>query len=237
LVFEIRSRYRKLGSGFSSSMRAVYTLSSMKDDGLNNTSNAEINGDFSREWARSLQDRRHRFTLSGIFDTPWWIGRVRLSPIFRYGSPAPFNLGYGIDRNLNDVSTDRVMFSGNVKDIKWRAPGSPFPTALASQFSLQPIGASGGNLPRNSGRGPRLYIFDLSLSREWKWKDRFRLRPTIEFGNILNMAVFSFGSEFIDFIGLSATPTPTQLANYQSFLIPTRTYRQRDMRLGVRFDF
>jgi hypothetical protein len=65
LVLEFRRRFRKLGYGFGSSFRAVYTLSSSRDDGLNNTTNAEVNGDFSREWARSLQDRRHRFALSG----------------------------------------------------------------------------------------------------------------------------------------------------------------------------
>lgn len=237
LVLEIRSRYRKIGYGFSSSMRAVYTLSKMEDDGLNNTSNAEINGDFSREWARSLQDRRHRIAVSGTFDTPWWFGRLRLSPLFRYGSSAPFNLGYGIDRNLNDVSTDRVLFSGNINDIVWRKPGSPLPTTLLSQFSLQPIGARGGNLPRNSGKGPRFYAFDLNVTREWKFGERFKLRPSIEFSNLLNMTVYSFGSEFIDFVGLSATPTAAQLESYNNFLVPTRTYRPREIRLGMRFDF
>lgn len=237
LVLEIRSRFRNLGAGFRSSFRGVYTLSSTKDDGLNNTTNAEINGDFSREWARSLQDRRHRIAVSGTFDTPWWLGKVRLSPVFRFGSSAPFNLGYGTDRNLNDTSTDRPLFSGNVKDIKWRAPGSPFPTALAAQFSLPPIGSKSGNLPRNAGTGPSFYTFDLSLTREWKFKERFRLRPTVQFDNILNAAVFSFGSEFIDFTALSSNPTATQLANFQNFLIPTRTYRQRQIRLGIRFDF
>ncbi len=237
LVLELRKRYAKLGYGFSSSFRAVYTLSSLKDDGLNNTSNAEINGDFSREWARALQDRRHRFALSGVFDTPSWLGKLRFSPVFRFGSSAPFNLGYGIDRNLNDVSTDRVLFTGDPNDIVWRKPGSPFPTELASQFSLQPIGSNSGSLPRNAGKGPRLYIFDLNVSREWKFGERLKLRPTIEFDNILNMAVFSFGSEFIDFIGLSSNPTATQLQNYQNFLIPTRTYRPRQIKLGLRFDF
>ncbi len=237
LVLELRSRYRKLGYGFSSSLRAVYTLSSTRDDGLNNTSNAEIDGDFSREWARSLQDRRHRIAISGVFETPSWLGKVRFSPLFRFGSSAPFNLGYGTDRNLNDSSTDRPIFTGNIDDIKWREPGSPFPTTLASQFSLPPIGSTSGTLPRNSGKGPSFYTFDLSLTREWKLGERFKLRPTIQFDNILNAAVFSFGSEFIDFTALSNNPTATQLANYQNFLVPTRTYRQRQIRLGVRFDF
>jgi carboxypeptidase family protein len=231
LVLELRGRFRKLGAGFSSSFRAVYTLSKMKDDGLNNTTNAETVADFSREWARASQDRRHRFALSGTFETPWWMGKVRFSPIFRYGSSAPFNLGLGADRNLNDVSTDRMLFTGNLKDIRWREPGTPFPAELASQFSVQPIGAASGNLPRNAGRGPSMYLFDLSLSREWKFGERFRLRPTIEFNNILNAVVFSYGSEFVDFF---TTPTANEQAN---FLVPMRTYRPRDIKLGIRFDF
>lgn len=232
LVLEFRRRYRKMGYGFGGSFRAVYTLSKLMDDGLNNTSNAEVSGDFSREWARALQDRRHRFALSGSIDTPWWLGSVRFSPIFRFGSSAPFNLGYGIDRNLNDSSTDRVQFNGNLADLVWREPGSGVPEALLAQFSLQPIGSRSGNLPRNAGRGPKQYIFDLNITREWKFGERFRLRPTVEFGNILNMAVFSFGSEFVDFIGPNASATARE-----NFLVPTRTFRPRQIRFGIRFDF
>ena len=76
-----------------------------------------------------------------------------------------------------------------------------------------------------------------------------RLRPSIEFGNILNMAVFSFGSNFIDFEDLNVAdlaPTPpgptaaqqlTQANARNFFLVPTRTYRPRQIRLGIRFDF
>jgi len=118
LVLELRRRFRKLGYGFGTSMRLAYTLSSTKDDGLNNTSNAEVNGDFGREWARTLQDRRHRFALSATMDTPVWMGRVRLSPPVRNGSSAPFNLGAGgTDRNLDDVGTDRLNFNGNLNRI------------------------------------------------------------------------------------------------------------------------
>ncbi|CAN5646952.1 hypothetical protein BH24ACI3_BH24ACI3_00360 [soil metagenome] len=234
LILEVRRRVRDLGYGFRASMRFAYTLSSTRDDGLNNTSNAEVNGDFGREWARNLQDRRHRIAFSGSFDTPYWLGRVRLSPLFRYGSSAPFNLGIGgADRNLDDLGTDRVNFSGNLNDIVWREPGTPIPSSLISQFSLQPIGSRSGNLPRNAGRGPSFYTFDLNIAREWRLGERMRLRPVVEFNNILNAAVFSFGSEFINFTGLTALNSNAQ----QTFLVPTRTYRPRQVRLGVRFDF
>jgi hypothetical protein len=235
LILELRSRYRKLGGGFGATFRMAYTLSKTMDDGLNNTANAEINGDFSREWARSLQDRRQRMAFSGTFDVPWWLGRLKFSPLLRYGTSAPFNLGNGgSDRNLNDSSTDRMFFSGNLNDLVWRAPGSPIPSSLISQFALPPIGSKSGNLPRNSGIGPSFYTFDLSVTREWKLGERMRLRPVAQFDNILNAAVFSYGSAFIDFNGL------TQVANstaQQNFLVPTRTYRQRQIRLGLRFDF
>jgi hypothetical protein len=235
LILELRSRYRKLGGGFGSSFRFVYTLSKTMDDGLNNTSNAEINADFAREWARSLQDRRHRIALSGTFDTPSWFGKLKFSPLFRYGSSAPFNLGDGgSDRNLDDNSTDRPNFSGNVSEIVWREPGSAVPTDLISQFSLQTIGAKSGNLPRNAGHGPSFYTFDLSATREWKFGERMRFRPVIEFNNILNAAVFSYGSAFIDFNNLAQTGNA---AARQAFLVPNRTYSQRQIRVGFRFDF
>jgi hypothetical protein len=234
LIVELRRRYRPLGFGFGASWRFAYTLSSTKDDGLNNTSNAEINGDFGREWARNLQDRRHRIAFTGTFETPRWLGRLRLSPLFRYGSSAPFNLGIGgTDRNLDDLGTDRVTYNGDLRDIVWRRPGSPIPTVLISQFSLQPIGSRSGNLPRNAGRGPSFYVFDLGVTREWKLGERRRLRPVIEINNVLNAAVFNFGSEFIDFTGLTASQSTAQ----QNFLVPRRTYRPRLIRLGVRFDF
>jgi hypothetical protein len=236
-TFELRNRYRKFGHGFSGSMRFAYTFSKLEDDGIVNTSEATLPGDFQREWSRSLLDRRHRFAFSGTFDMPDWLGGLRLSPIFRFGSSAPFNLGNGgEDRNLDDISNDRPNFNGNLDDIVWREFGSAFPADLANQFSLAPIG-SPGNLRRNAGKGPKLYIFDLNVSREFKFTERFRLRPSIEFNNILNMTVFSFGSNFIDFNLLNST-NPTTVANAQAgFLAPTRTVRPRQIRLGVRFDF
>jgi hypothetical protein len=126
-----------------------------------------------------------------------------------------------------------VNFSGNLKDLAWREPGSSVPTALISQFSLQPIGARSGNLPRNAGHGPSFFTFDLNVERQWRIGEHIRFRPVLEFDNILNAAVFSYGAEFVDFTGLTTSNSIAQ----QLFLVPTRTYRQREIRLGLRFDF
>ena len=99
-----------------------------------------------------------------------------------------------MDRNLDDVSNDRPNHS----------------------FSLPPIGQS-GNLPRNAGRGPGLFMLDLNVTKEFRLSERLRIRPSVEFDNVLNKTVFSFGSEFID----SSTK-------------PQRTMRPREIRIGIK---
>ena len=226
LILEMRSRFRKYGAGFGGSLRFNYTLSSTKDDGLNNTSNAQVNGDFDGEYTRTIQDRRHRIAFSGSFDSPFWLGKLRFSPLFRAGSSAPFSIGIGgSDRNLDDLGTDRPNFSGDLSDIVSQMSGKPTPIALFNQFSLPTIGSKGGNLPRNAGTGPAFFTFDLSVTRTFKFTERMQLRPVIQFDNILNATVFNFGAAFIDY------------GAQTGFLVPTRTFRQRQIRLGARFDF
>src|SRR6185503_9794794 len=185
MTLELRKRF---DSRFN--FRAGYTLSSLIDDGVVNTSDALIPGDFRAERARSLLDRRHRFTFSGTFD----VRVLQLSPIWRVASGAPFNISIGgVDRNLDDVSNDRPN----------------------NDFSVPPIGQV-GNLPRNSGRGPKLFVFDLNVTREIR-VGRLVLKPSIEFDNVLNKTVFSFGSEFI---------SPSD--------VPKRTMRPRQIRVGIK---
>lgn len=241
LILEFRRRYTKLGYGFGTSLRAVYTLSRLEDDGIVNTSSAQIPGDFTSERSRSLLDRRHRFALSGVFDTPSWLGKLRFSPIVRLGSSAPFNISNGgespDDRNLDDVNSDRPDFAGLPSTIVWRRSTDPLDLDLVRDFTLAPIGRA-GNLSRNSGHGPTQFIFDLAVSRPIRFSERFRLRPQIEFDNIFNATVFSFGAEFINYAAISANPTPEQLRELQEgFLVPTRSLRPRQIRLGLRFDF
>ena len=238
LTFEVRNRWRQKASGAGFSFRAVYTLSFLKDDGIVNTSDALVPGDFNREFSRSLLDRRHRFAFSGTFDTPRILGHLRISPIVRLASGAPFNLSLGgVDRNLDDVSNDRPNFTGDPSLLQWRRPGEPIDPSILNFFSLPSIGQS-GNLPRNAGTGPGQFIFDLNVSREFRLNEKMRMRWSVEFDNVLNTTVFSFGSEFIDFNAFGPTATPAQKQAFlDQFLVTTRTMRPRQVRLGVRFDF
>lgn len=237
-IFELRKRISNLGYGFRASWRLNYTLSRLMDDGIVNTSDPTIPGDFSNDWSRSLADRTHRISFTATVDTPSWLGKLRFSPLVRYGSSAPFNLGAGgLDRNLDDLSNDRPNYVGDLSDIRWRVyQSSAFPEDLKSRLSLAPLG-SAGTLPRNAGRGPSLFQFNLSVTREWKIGERIRLRPSMELTNPLNINVFSFGSNFIDFQNLDSTNAQTRQDARDAFLAPTRTYVPRRIRVGLRLDF
>jgi hypothetical protein len=233
LTIELRKRFN---SNFT--FRAGYTLSSLIDDGVVNTSDALVPGDFRAERARSLLDRRHRFVFSGTFGLPRYLGGLQLSPVWRVASGAPFNISLGgTDRNLDDVSNDRPNFAGDTRLLRWRRSGQALDPSLLASFTVPTIGQA-GNLPRNAGIGPGLFIFDLNVTRDFHLGDRVRLRPVIEFDNVLNKTVFSFGSEFINFNALSPTATEEQRnAFLSSFLLATRTMRPRQIRLGMRVEF
>ncbi|MBA3512750.1 MAG: TonB-dependent receptor [Pyrinomonadaceae bacterium] len=238
LTLELRKGFNRRSNGLGFSFRAAYTVSSLVDDGVVNTSDALTPGDFRRERARSLLDRKHRFAFSGTFDLPALLGRLRLSPILRIASGAPFNISIGgVDRNLDDVGNDRPNFAGNTQLLRWRGPNDPIDPSILALFALPTIGQS-GNLPRNAGRGPGMFLFDLSVTREFRLTERVKLRPVIEFDNVLNKTVFSFGAEFINFRALAPTATAAQRQAFlDSFLVTSRTLRPRQIRLGLRIDF
>ncbi len=236
LTVELRKSGR--GKALRFSLRAAYTLSYLVDDGIVNTSDALRPGDFRGERARSLLDRRHRFVVSGMMESPRYLKGLRFSPILRLASGAPFNISIGgADRNLDDVGNDRPIYTGDPKLLVWRQPGEPLSPAVLDFFKLPAIGES-GNLPRNAGQGPGLFRFDLSITKQFSFKERFVLRPTIQFDNVLNKTVFSFGTEFINFNALGPTASPEQRQAFlDSFLVTTRTLRPRQLRLGLRLDF
>jgi hypothetical protein len=198
--------------------RAAYTISKFIDEGTTNTASPQDLFDRRQERALSLQDQRHRFTVSGLFQIP----RVRLglAPIVSFGSAKPFNIGAGFDRNLNDIENDRPNFLSNIGRPEWRRPGSASVDSVKAQLRLAPIGSS-GNLPRNYGRGPGTRAINLRASRTFNTGERIKIRPSIDVFNLFNNSIFSFGSEFID-------------RDDVDFLIPRRTQRPRTVQLSLK---
>ncbi|MCI0663352.1 MAG: hypothetical protein L0220_19990, partial [Acidobacteria bacterium] len=222
MSFEAQTELR--GRGF---LRASYTLSKLIDDGVVNTSSPLVAGDFRRERSLSLLDARHRIAVSGNYLFPALLGRLNLSGTFNFSSSRPFSIGVnGNDRNLDDVNNDRPDFTGDLDKIIWRRLGEPLDQSLANGFSLPTIGTT-GNLPRNAGRGPGAYSLNLRLSREFRFDERRRIEIQIEAFNPFNSTVFSFGSEFVDFIPSSQG----------DFLVPHRTVKARTMRVGLKVEF
>jgi carboxypeptidase family protein/TonB-dependent receptor-like protein len=206
--------------GRRATLRAAYTLSKFIDEGTTNTASPQNLLDRRAERSLSLQDQRHRFTLSGVFEVP--VLNVDVSPIISFGSSRPFNIGAGFDRNLNDIPNDRPNFVGDLERPEWRRPGDP-PSEVKDKLQLAPIG-SNGNLPRNYGLGPATSSINLRVSRVFRPKERVSLRTVIEAFNLFNNTVFSFGSEFID-------------RDSVDFLVPARTQRPRTVQLGLKILF
>jgi hypothetical protein len=105
-------------SGWAGS-RVSYTYSKA----LDNTGNAffftpQDNSNLRDDRGRSDNDQRHRLTLSGVFEVPstksdsaWrrLVQRFGFSYIFSYGSPLPFNILIGADRNFDTNLSDRPV--------------------------------------------------------------------------------------------------------------------------------
>lgn len=207
--------------GTRASLRAVYTLSKLIDEGTTNTASPQDLFDRRAERALSLQDQRHRFTISGMIKIPYL--DLDLAPIVSFGSSKAFNIGAGFDRNLNDISNDRPNFIRSIERPVWRRPGSALADDVKSGLQLAPIGST-GNLPRNYGLGPGTRSINLRASRTVVIGERVKIRPSIDLFNVFNNTIFSFGSEFVD-------------RDDADFLLPRRTQRPRSIELSLRVSF
>ena len=207
--------------GSRARLRAVYTLSKFVDEGTTNTASPQDLFDRRAERALSLQDQRHRFTLSGLFRVPYV--ELDLAPIVSFGSSKPFNIGAGFDRNLNDIENDRPSLITEIGRPVWRRPGSAPADDVKSALELAPIGST-GSLPRNYGVGPGTRTISLRASRTIVVREHIRVRPSIDVFNVFNNTIFSFGSEFVD-------------RDDSDFLLPRRTQRPRTVVLSLRVSF
>jgi len=114
--------------------------------------------DLTGEFGRSSFDIRHRFTLFGTVNLPWW--KIVVNPFVVANSGPGFNITTGLDRNLDRQFNERPSFAGPNADCTARN----IRCTRFGNFNLAPLPGE-TIIPRNSGQAPGALIVNLRLSR------------------------------------------------------------------------
>jgi len=121
--------------------------------------------DTSGEYGRSSFDIRHRFTVFGTVNLPWW--KVVLNPFIVANTGPGFNITTGQDRNLDRQFNERPSFAGPNADCS----AENIRCTRFGNFNLTPLPGE-TLIPRNFGNAPGAFVVNLRVSR------------TFAFGNI-----------------------------------------------------
>jgi hypothetical protein len=150
------------------------------------------------DWGPCVFDTRSNFNLSLVASSVWkggspWMRRLlsdwELAPLIHASSGQPLNVTVGKDNSLTGLGNDRpnqtlsaagatnsVCYNGSTPCVQWLNPAA---------FAANPLGTF-GDLGRNALRGPGTTNFDVSLSRQFKFKERFSLQFRADAFNIVN---------------------------------------------------
>jgi len=220
--------------------KGAYTWSHLLDD-----STAEVNSttlsprrpqDFNnirQEWASSALDRRHRFTFTWLYETPWFskdhnafkrnvLGGYQIGGTYTAESPEYITPQSGVDSNQNgDAPTDRVILNGTgtpgtssdvtaLKNSKGDTVGY-----LANNGNAQYIRAQVGalaNSGRNILRSNGINNWDFNIVKNIAFNERMKLQVRADFLNGFNHSQYTPGQ--VNTVAL------TNRANITSFMVP-----------------
>src|SRR5688500_3903613 len=147
-------------------LNGIYSLSKTTNDadGQGSTLFPMNSYDLSGEFGRSSFDIRHRFTIFGTVNLPWW--KVVLNPFVIANTGPGFNITTGQDRNLDRQFNERPSFAD---------PNAPCSTVIRctsfGKFNLDPLPGE-TIIPRNFGQAPGVFVVNMRVSR------------TLAFGNV-----------------------------------------------------
>ena len=148
--------------------------------------------DVSGDWGSASFDVRQYFSLFGTYSNPK-LWKLTFAPFILARSGYPFNITTGIDSNLDRQFTDRPSFAGPSANC-----ASPLIRCTRyGNFNLIPNGGE-KIIPRNSGRGPAIFVLNLRVSRSFGFgivqkrpttstsDRRYNLTLSLAFQNLLN---------------------------------------------------
>ena len=213
-----------------------YTWSKSMDDASDTgTTNAEYNLPqdpfaMNLEKAVSSFDHRQRFTANAVYDLPFshsasqvWRGIAsgwRLAGIFTAQSGAPFTVNLSSAANQN-VSPIGLVSGNNLERPNLVGDPNAGPHTPADWFNLAafalPAQNTFGTAGRNVVTGPGLTTLDLSLQKEVRLREGFRIQVRLDAYNSLNHANFNlpgriFGAANFGVISSAQDPRELQAA-------------------------
>ncbi len=170
--------------------------------------NFNPNGDRST----SIFDQRHRFVLSGVYNSGKLSGKIlgsgflpgvfsgfTVAPIFEVSSGRPFNIFTSVDTNFDtDSITDRpnavavgsgTNSCGYAPVLSKYSPTGAFnvPCYLDAPATAGPSSSFyNGNLKRNAGVRPFTVFTDIRFAKAFQFKDRLALQVTADAFNLIN---------------------------------------------------
>src|SRR6185369_7753183 len=109
-------------------------------------------------YGRSSFDIRHRFTIFGTVNLPWW--KVVLNPFIVANTGPGFNITTGQDRNLDRQFNERPSFAGANADCS----ADNIRCTRFGKFNLTPLPGE-TRIPRNIGNAPGAFVVNLRISR------------------------------------------------------------------------
>ena len=116
--------------------------------------------DTSGEFGRSGFDIRHRFTIFGTVNLPWW--KVVLNPFVVANTGPPINIITGQDLNLDRQANERPSFAAPNADCS--APN--IRCTRFGNFNLVPLPGE-TIIPRNFGNSPGSVVVSMRVSRSF----------------------------------------------------------------------
>lgn len=168
---------------------------------------------YRNEWSRSAFDRPHRFVLHYNYSIPWFnrggLSNPVLSRIFggweiggfnEYQSGQPFTIRTGVDSSgSGDARAHRPNYNAGgtftrdpVEDnlrtfvIPLNGTGIVVTPLTASGIPLANSMLGGGNLGRNTFRGPSFSNWNFNLSKRINLTERWRIQLRSDWVNLLN---------------------------------------------------
>jgi len=202
--------------------RGAYTWSHAIDDSTADVFStvltprrAEDSTNLALDKSSSALDRRQRFTLTMVYDVPFYahssnyilkniVGNWEVAPIFTYQTPEYYTVQSGSDANLNgDTAGDRAVINasgtpGTSSDVTSLSNSAGQTVAyLVNNPNAQYIKAPIGVLPnggRNTLEGRPIDNLDLTLLKRFNFTERFKFEFQAQFLNSLNHPQFIPGA-------------------------------------------